>query len=441
MNGNRRSLHALLAALAALALVPTAGMAQQPVDSRWLPWLGCWQPGAEQESPQGDLLVCVRPSGASDAVEITTVRNGEVTSTRTLVADAQPHAVQDQSCSGSQFAQFSSDARRVYLWSTLACEGGLKRTASAIMALSSPREWLDAQALGVNGKRAPRVMHYRSAADSLWPTGFELSAQRAEAVADARVAASGRLSLADVQEAASRVDQEALAAFVLEWDRPFDLNAGKLAVLADAGVPADVIDAVVAVSYPTRFVIDRGAGTLALAPTPERERRYSGRDIYADPYGWGWWGMDQCFGSWGYWTPYCGSSLYWASGFGLGGYLPYWYNPYGYGYGYVGQPIIVVPNGNGRPAHGTLVPGRGYTGGGQPVGGTGDYAHRRGSATQSRRGGDYAPPAASSPPRSSGASPSAGSSSGSVSPGGYTRSSPPASGSTSQGTAKPKCCS
>jgi hypothetical protein len=281
-------------------------------------------------------------------------------------------------------------------------------------------------------------MRYRPAADAAWPSGFELSAQRAEAVADARVAASGRLSLADVREAASGVDQEALAAFVLEWDRPFDLDAGKLAALADAGVPTEVIDAVVAVSYPTRFVIDRGAGTLALAPTPERERRYAGRDIYADPYGWGWWGMDQCFGSWGYWTPYCGSSLYWASGFGFGGYLPYWYNPYGYGYGYVGQPIIVVPNRNVQPTHGRLVPGRGYTGG---VNGTGDSAHRRGSATEDRRGGDFTHPSASSSSGSSGASSSAGSSSGSVSPGGYTRSSPPSSGSGSQGTAKPKCCS
>jgi hypothetical protein len=436
MNRNQRPLFPLLAAFAALAFSPTAGMAQQPVDSRWLPWLGCWQPGAEQESPPGDLLVCVGPGETSNAVEVATVRNGEIASTRTLVADGQPHAVQDQNCSGSQFAQFSSDARRAYLWSTLTCEGGLKRTASAIMALSSPREWLDAQALGVNGKRAPRVMRYRPAAESMWPSAFALSAQRAEAVADARVAASGRLSLADVREAASSVDQEALAAFVLEWNRPFDLDAGKLATLADAGVPPDVIDAVVAVSYPTRFVIDRGMGSVALAPTPERERRYSGRDIYVDPYGWGWWGMDQCFGSWGYWTPYCGSSLYWASGFGFGGYLPYWYNPYGYGYGYVGQPIIVVPNGNGYPTHGTLVPGRGYTGGGQPVGGTGDYAHRRGSVTEDRRGGSYAPPAASSPPPSSGAS-----SSGSVSPGGYTRSSPSSSGSGSQGTAKPKCCS
>ncbi len=431
MNSNQHALLPLLAAVAAIAFGPVSAMAQQPVDSRWLPWLGCWQPATEQEEPPpGGLLVCVRPGETSEAVEVATVRNGEILSTRGLVADGQPHAVQDQSCSGSQFAQFSSDARRAYLWSTLNCQGGLKRTASAIMAFSSPGEWLDVQALGVNGKRAPRVMRYRPAADSLWPAGFALSPQRAEAAADARVAASGRLSLTDVREAASSVDQEALAAFVLEWDRPFDLDAAKLTSLADAGVPADVIDAVVAVSYPTRFVINQGMESLALAPTPEREPRYTGRDIYADPYGWGWWGMDQCFGGWGYWTPYCGSSLYWTSGYGFGGYFPYWYNPYGSGYGY--QPIIVVPNGSGQPAHGTLVPGRGVTRGGQPVGGTGGYAHPRGgSASQERRGGAGAPSAAPRAPSGS---------HGSVSPSGATRSGS-SSGSGSRGSAKPRCCS
>ncbi len=421
----------LVGALAALALVPLTSLAQQPVDSRWLPWVGCWQIGSEEGAAPGDLLVCVRPGSTSDAVEVSTIRDGEIASTRTLVADAQPHAAQDQSCSGSQFAQFSSDGRRVYLWSTLTCEGGLKRTASAIMALASPTEWLDAQALGINGKRVPRVVRYRLAPEPLWPAGFALDAQRATAAADARLVASGKVSLAEVQEASSSVDQEALAAFVLEWDRPFDLNGAKLASLADAGVPADVIDAVVAVSYPTRFVIDHAAGSLALAPAPQRESRYTGGNVYGDPFGWGWWGLGQCYSGLGYWSPYCGSSLYWASGFGFGGYLPYWYNPYGYGYW--GQPIIVVTgNGEGQPAHGTAVRGRGYTRGGEPTGSTGGrYAHPRGAPAQDRSGGSYAPSAASAGSRSSG---------GSVSPGGYTHGSG-SSSSSSSGSAKPKCCS
>lgn len=423
----------MLGVLTTLVLIPATGPAQQPVDSRWLPWLGCWQIGTEPGAAPGNLLVCLRPASASDAVEVATIRDGEVASTRTLVADGQPHAVQGESCSGSQFAQFSSDGRRVYLWSTLSCEGGLKRTASAIMALASPTEWLDVQALGVNGKRVPRAVRYKLAPEQMWPAGFAMGAQRAATAADARLVASGKLALADIQEASSSVDQEALATFVLEWDKPFELSASKLTSLADAGVPADVTDAVVAVSYPTRFIVDRAAGSLALAPTPQREPRYSGRNLYADPYGWGWWDAGSYYGGLGYWSSYCGSTLYGLSGLGFGGYLPYWYNPYGYGYW--GQPIIVVNGGDGQAAHGALVRGRGYTRGGEPAGSAGGrYAHPRGgSPAPDRSGGSYAPSAASAGARSSG---------GSVSPGGYSHGSGSSSSSgSSSGTAKPKCCS
>ncbi len=422
---------ALLAASLSLALLPAAGSAQQPVDSRWLPWLGCWQISGEPGGAPANLLVCVRPGPAANAVEVTTLSEGEIASTRTLMADGQPHAVQDEACSGSQFAQFSGDARRVYLWSTLTCAGGIKRTASAIMALASRTEWLDAQALGVNGKRMPRAVRYRLAPAPIWPAGFALTAQRAEAAADARLVASGRLSLADVQEAFSSVDPEALVAFVLEWNQPFDLDAAKLASLADVGVPGDVIDAVVAVSYPTRFIIDRGAGSLALAPSPQREPRTAGGTVYGDPFGWGGWGYGRCYGGLAYWSSYCGPSVYWASSFGFGGY-PYWFDPYWYGNW--GQPIIVVTGSNGGSGvrHGTVLRG-GYTRGGEPASsGGGRYAHPRGTPAQDRSGPSYAPPAPSGASRSSG---------GSVSPGGYSRTGGSPSSGSSPGSAKPKCCS
>ena len=303
-----------------LVLGPASLFAQQPVDSRWLPWLGCWQVG-EDAAAEPSLLVCVRPLGDRRGVEVATIANGEIASTRTLVADGQPYDLEAEDCSGSQFASFSADGQRVYLWSTLTCEGGLKRTASAIMAMASPREWLDAQSLGMDSERMPRVLRYRPAPESSWPAEFLLPAARAATVAEARVLASGALSLADVEEAASNVDHEALAAFLIERNQPFELNAARLAALDDAGVPDDVIDALVAASYPTRFVIDRDAMRMALKPDEPRDRSRGG---YGDPFGWGWWGYGRCYsglGYWspvGYWSPYCGSMLYWASGFGFG---------------------------------------------------------------------------------------------------------------------------
>ncbi|MBI4420733.1 MAG: hypothetical protein HY560_07900 [Gemmatimonadetes bacterium] len=413
-----------------LVLGPTTLAAQQTLDSRWFPWLGCWQAG--EEAGPDNLMVCVRPSADQSGVEIATVANGEIASSRTLVADGQPHELTVEDCSGSQFATFSSDSRRVYLWSTLVCREGRKRTASAIMALGSPTVWLDVQALGTNGERVPRVLRHRPAPGSSWPAEFLLPVARVAAVDDARLLASGRLSLADVQEAAAHVDPEALAAFLIEKNQEFDLTAAQLAALADAGVPEDVIDALVAVSYPTRFAIDRDALRMALKPDEPREGRAG---AYGDPFGWGW-GYGSCYrgfyGGFPFWSSYC-SPFYWSSAFGFGGMWPYYYDPYWYGGGYWGRPIIVVRDGN-QAAPGTLVRGRGYTRGGRPLGEPGGgYARPRSGTTQDRAGGGSYSPSVRSGSSSSGGS-------GSASPGGYSRGGSSSSSGSSSGTAKPKCC-
>jgi hypothetical protein len=420
------------------AMLPAMLAAQQTFDSRWLPWLGCWQPG-EAAGPDS-LLVCVRPTADQRGVEVATVSIGEVAATRTLIADGQPHDLSVENCSGAQFAEFSADGHRVYLWSTLTCDQGRKRSASAIMAMGSRTEWLDVQALGMNGERMPRVLRYRPAAEARWPVEFTVGAQRAEAVADARLLAASRVSLADVEEAATHVDHEALAAFVIERGHKFDLSAAKLAALDDAGIPAEVIDAVVAASYPERFVIDREGFQTALNPDQPRER---GGVDYGDPFGWGWGGYGQCYMGVGYWSPYCGSFLY-GLGYGYGGYWPYGYDSY-YGYGgYWGRPVIVVRDPNSGTQDGAAVRGGGYTRGGQPAGGTGRVAQPRGGQPTQNRG-TAQPRRQPEPDRSSSPSAGSGSSSGSrggsASSGGYTRSGGSSSSGSSSGSAKPKCCS
>ena len=59
MNRNQNALLPLLAAVAGLAVGPLVATAQQPVDSRWLPWLGCWHTETlvetRQEVPQDQV--------------------------------------------------------------------------------------------------------------------------------------------------------------------------------------------------------------------------------------------------------------------------------------------------------------------------------------------------------------------------------------------------
>jgi hypothetical protein len=397
-----RKTDVMLAVALGISLAPASLGAQQVLDSRWRPWLGCWRGGAESESL--DIVVCVRPSPDDNGVEIATIENGQVASSRIIVADAGRHPIADEDCSGWQSAAFSADGRRVFLRSELTCADNQRRTGSGIMAIASPEAWLDAQAIGLGSSRVPRVSWYRAAPDADAPAGFEMSAQRNARAAEARVAASGELSLEDVREAAERADAEALVAFLIERGQVFDLEAGDVAALADAGVPDDVIDVLVAVSFPGRFTIDRQAMRASWQPDPPAERR-GGRRGYGDPFGWGWWGRGGYFGG-------CFSGLYWSF-YCPGLYSPYyggaygWYDPYWYGGGYW-RPVIVVRDRTSGSESGRAVGGRGYTRGGQPAG--------AGRTAKPRSGG-----APSSSSRSS-ASMSGGSSrAGQASPGGYSR--------------------
>ncbi len=438
-----------LGALAAFAAMPATAPAQttQTADTRWLPWLGCWQPSGEPVGT-GNLMVCVRPAATAAGVDVATIRDGQTVSQRTLLADGRTHELNENGCTGWQRAAFSADGQRAYLRSDLTCAGGVHRTESAIMAMGSPTEWLDVQAVGMDGERVPRVVRYDVAPTASWPEDFALTPQRAMAADEARVFAAAPLTLADVKEASAEVDRDALVAFLIERDQPFDLDAAELESLASAGVPDQVIDVVVAVSFPDRFHIDRQAMRMALKPAPQPPKHYAERPYY-DPFGWGYYSGMCSYDPWSC-GPY-GYGMY----YGLGLYSPYgyyggYYGGYGsYWYGYTGQPIIVLGNGGqATEPQGQAINGRGYTRGGQPTGTTGDrIAHPRSSASPSSSGAQ-SPRRASAPdnsgtrrarpatvrPPSAPSRPSAG-------PGGYTRSGSSSSSSGSSRTAKPRCCS
>jgi hypothetical protein len=156
-----------------------------------------------------------------------------------------------------------------------------------------------------------------------------------------------------VIEASRAVAPAVVQAWLLERGQAFSLDAAELVRLADAGVPARVTDAMVAVSNPEVFAVAR-------PEVQPRDRRLAddddvvGRRIYVymdpsySPYGWGY-------------APY---------GYGYG-YGRYGYSPLGYGggygynsglYGYPGYlPPVVILNPGEAQARGHAVKGRGYT--------------------------------------------------------------------------------
>jgi uncharacterized membrane protein YgcG len=152
------------------------------------------------------------------------------------------------------------------------------------------------------------------------------------------------MSLADVKEASGKVAAEILQAALVEMRGGFDLNGKRLIELEDAGVQRGVIDLMVALTFPERFVVERPTG-----------RQSSGS----------WWtpmGYDDL---WPYFAqPYFYSPFYSSY------YAPFGYHYWGYlhpGY-YYGPGYVVIDPGTGGDSSspqpsgaGRVVDGRGYT--------------------------------------------------------------------------------
>ena len=337
-------------ALALVAFASVAG-AQQAAPSRWQGYLGCWTAAAMGESYGSAQfaapIVCITPTSSPDAVQLSTIAEGKVVSTERLDAGGTPAPLEIKDCTGTKTARWSKDDRRVFLQSEMNCNGA-PSTATSILSMTNRGEWIDVRGVSAGGNQNIRVARYR---DVGLPSSVPADIANAlrgnmNSVYAARVAAGSPYSLVAVQEAAYVADSSVVEAWLLERGERFNVKAEHLVALADAGVPAKVIDAVVAVSNPGQF-------NLARVDVNQRgndddvvgRRQVVILDRY-DPWGYG-------YSRYGY-------------GYGYGSGYGYGYGPYygGYGYGY-GGPIIIV-NGNnqgGTTALGQpqMVKGRGYT--------------------------------------------------------------------------------
>ena len=403
------SLNRCVAALGLVAIAATSVSAQEArAGSRWLGWVGCWTasvPGASAFATPAEngTFVCITPAAqAADAVDVTTIGGGKVVSTQRIDASGTERPLDARGCTGVQRASWSADERRVYLRSSSKCDG-LTSTSSGILSMTSTGEWLDVRGMSSYGSQNVRVARYRDAG-----IPASVPAEIANALRDrsggadaARMRAAASVGANAVIEASRFADSTVVAAWLLEREQRFSLDAKTLVQLADAGVPGAVTDALVAVSNPAVFHVARASAPMDSIPleTVSSRRRATAMMLPYDPWTWGTYGLD----SYRYGYPY-------GYGYGNG------YSGYGYGYnnGYYGgyAPPIIIVNPREQGAAGQMVKGRGYT---QPAGSstTGSTAHERPS-----RGSQpsYTPPpsgSSSSSPSSGGSSSGGSSSSGS----------------------------
>ena len=361
--------NALFLAASALAFVAASPAQAQLDDQRWLPFIGCWQSAESIDGEDADAgLLCVRP--AAGGVDLESVVDGEVVSTERVAGDGVARSVVAEGCEGTEAVAFSADGHRAFTTSEFDCSGE-PRSGTGVMAVVAPNRWVDVRALEIQGEKVSWVQSYRLAAvERLAEEGItDPRDGLALTTRAARLAAASDIDVDDVREAAERIDSEAVVAWVAAQENELDIDAETLVALADAGVAEEVIDVIVAVSYPERFVVEPEQPVEMAERAEPRGRRpvYGGYRGYLsyDPFYYGY-------------SPYS---------------YRYGYSPFGYGYGYGSRYAPTILRVERRDNGGRMIRGVGYRPGvnAQPSGRTArprndDGGSSAGSGAQSSSG-------------------------------------------------------
>ncbi len=343
-SGFPTSLLWLLASVApAAAQVPAQSVA---VDPRWSAWLGCWQqledsvrsqsvPDAladREPRPVEGVMVCVTPADSPAAVTFRTIVEQQSALEETVVADGSSQPVTGSGCQGSQRARWSDNGRRLFARAELVCSDGGARAVSGLTTLGPGPMWVDIQVVNADGRESIRVRRYRRSLDQTRVTDRLTREQLANAAA-AAVRQATPFTLDDVEEAVANVSPSTVEAALVETGSGFPLNAKRLRELAAAGVPDHIIDLMIALSFPNRFVVERRTASVM----PLGVSGGAGSGLWIDP---------------------------------AYAFFPYYYAPFGYGtwggydsYYYLGTPTYVQVESPGIQAsgHGRVVDGLGYT--------------------------------------------------------------------------------
>lgn len=319
------------------------------LDSRWLPWLGCWQLSDEQMDRAAHeshgfnnasnfpdrALVCVTPADGASGVKLVTVAGGRVLVERTLVANATMRQVDEGNCQGWNHGEWSRDGRRLFTRAELRCGDSPLRSHSGISFMATRSTWVDIQLVDVGVHQHLEIRRYNpvntSEHDELLGTPFALPVGPSEILRARRESAIPPTLLA-VLDATQKTAARVVEAMLTETKPRVDLTSATLIELDDAGLDGDAIDLLVALSYPDQFVVKR-------RDHPEA-RLGGGFGRFYNPI---WYGDLYPY----YVTPL--GHRYWSNG-----YAPYFY-------GRAASPFIALRNDLDDDPSGRAVRDRGYT--------------------------------------------------------------------------------
>ncbi|MEK0430246.1 MAG: hypothetical protein RL139_50 [Gemmatimonadota bacterium] len=331
---------------AALVLMGASVIGAQPAAlARGTAWFGCW----ESADPVPVLgVTCVVPEDPAGLRIIALTSTG--TRTETVVRlDGARVALAAEGCEGWQRGRMTPDGERILLDGETRCTNLPRQVSAGAFVIAPTGEWVSVQGGGLSAVALTQVRRYRPLTN---PSDVPVAL---------RAVVGPYLAEGDMARA-GLADATLSAADLLEMER--------------MGVPDPMLDAVVAASYPSSFVIAGGPVRPSVEASPAepadavRRPMYLGGTPTLSYFDWAMWG--NCGSAWGLMDPLgCG----WFPGYRpIGGaYYPpsYRYGAYGvygpYGYPY-GGGIIIQPIDPWRPGPGGNA-GGGATGGGSTTGG------------------------------------------------------------------------
>ena len=343
----------LTSAGSAWAQTPAAPM---KVDARFAGWLGCWR--LDDDLTGTGARMCITPDATG--VRFQTIAGKARGINELVIADATSHAIVDSECTGTDRTEWSKDGQRLFRKTDVTCGTDGPRAIQSIAFLTPAGAWIQAQQVtGADGTRV-RVQRYRRAANQALVDGSRAPQADAATVAAATQQVAP-WALDDVIEASGKIPAEVLQAALTETNQRFDINKKSLLAIDKAGVRPEVIDLMVALTYPEKFKVVR-AGTASM---PMGISTGSGwLDPFMEPMMAG--SYAACYTPYGYgYRSYYGMCSAYAVPYLSSYYGPGYYVPYGSYYGWVDVGALQPPSGGTTTtqpsADGRMVAGRGYT--------------------------------------------------------------------------------
>ena len=341
--------HTLIFTFAVISCLSMTQSAAAQVTPRLDGWLGCWR--LEDDLAGTGARLCVTPE--KDGVRLQTLVGSVKGADEVVIPDGNAHPIADAECKGGERAEWSSDGLRVFRTIDVTCKNETPRTIKGVMFVGAGQTLINVQHVSGEGTTpGVRVQRYRRALNQNLADGTKAPQPRAAAAVDA-------WSIEDVIEASQKLPPEALQGALADVRQKFNINRKTLVALDDAGVPDSVIDLMVALTFPQRFIVERVASSVPVGVT-------TGMGWY-DPF------MSPFYrdplmssacssGYYGYRNYYNNCGYY----YGYNTFSPYGsFNPYYDNY-YTGGWVAVNPNTGGgdvvtATGQGRVINGQGYT--------------------------------------------------------------------------------